>query len=98
MTEKKKRLRWKLDPQETGLRSIGAGPRGSTYHDGETEYACVASLDNGWSAPAKGWYWVAYAGKGVPYKNTCNEPVDTEEEAKKQAQEYVKKHLKQENT
>ena len=96
MTEKKKRLRWKLDPQETGLRSIGAGPRGSTYHDGETEYASVAPVGGGWSGPVIGWYWIAY--EGVPYENTCNEPVDTQEEAKKQAQEYVKKHLKQEST
>ena len=32
-------LRWKKNPHETGLRAIGAGPRGSKLHDGAQTYA-----------------------------------------------------------
>lgn len=84
-----KRLRWKLDPQETGLRRITAGPRGSTLRDENgIRYATVAAVgrryENG------GWYWVAGWGSGVPHMNTCGSPVDTVEEAKSAALAYVR--------
>ena len=81
------RLRWKLDPRETGLRSVGAGPRGSTLHDGEKRYATVSPIRGG------GWYWVAGWSSGVPHMNTSHSPVDTADEAKAQAMAYVKEHL-----
>lgn len=43
-----------------------------------------------------GWYWVAgWGGRevGVVYKNTCETPCDTPEEAKAQAAKYVKQCL-----
>lgn len=86
---KKIKLRWKKQPQATGLRSIGAGPRGSTFHDGEKKYATVSALGGGGRRPTIGWYWVAGWDSGIPLKNTCNFPVASEEEAKKEAEAYV---------
>jgi hypothetical protein len=90
-----RKLRWKKQPQETGLRRIGAQPRGYDYHDGEIKYAVVSPLGGGWRQPLIGWYWIAGWGSCIPCKNTCNTPVATPEEAKKQAQKYVQKWLKE---
>lgn len=87
------KLRWKKGPKETGLAAVGSGPRGYVYHDGEQQYASVSPLGGCWRGPLTGWYWVAGWGSGVPHKNTCNNPCETPEEAKKQASEYVKAHL-----
>jgi hypothetical protein len=89
---KKPKLRWKKNPHEKGLAAVGAGPRGYVYHDGTIRYATVDALGGGWR-PFRGWYWVAGWGSGVPHYNSCNSPVATEEIAKKEAEEYVKKHL-----
>ncbi len=84
------RLRWKLNPRETGLARVGAGPRGSTLRDGSGKrYATVSALGSGHD----GWFWVAGWGSGVPHKNTCDAPCATVEEAKAQAMAYVKSHL-----
>ena len=86
-----KRLRWKKNLRETGLASVCSGPRGSKYHDGRLVYATVsASIER---FQVNGWYWVAGWDSGVPYKNTCFDLCETEDEAKKQASAYVKKHL-----
>ena len=81
------RLRWKLNPRETGLRAVCAGLRGSTLHDGEKQYATVSHLRNG------GWFWVAGWGSGVPRMNTWKTPLPTAQEAKDAAMAYVKAHL-----
>jgi hypothetical protein len=88
-------LRWKKNPAETGLRAVGAGPRGSKLHDGTDEYASVYPLGGNWRGPLRGWYWVAVSREhGVPYCNTCNEPPQSEAAAKTAAMAYVKQHLK----
>lgn len=87
----KTHLRWKREPAETGLRAIGACPRGWVLHDGTTEYASVNPKGGGWQSKQNGWYWVAH--EQVPYKNTCHEPVETPEQAKTDALAYVKAHL-----
>ncbi len=87
---KKIKLRWKLKPAETGLRAVGAGPRGSILHDGEKTYAQVSSSRGGAE-----WYWVAGWDSDVPYMNTCNSTVASAEEAKAQAMAYVKRHIEQ---
>ncbi len=81
------RLRWKLEPRETGLRAVCAGPRGSSLHDGTKRYATVRALRGG------GWFWVAGWDSGVPHKNTCDAPSATAQEAKDAALAYVKQHL-----
>lgn len=90
----KQYLRWKKNPVETGLRSVGvdSSKRGSMLHDGAHKYASVDCLGYHWTGRrSDGWYWVV-SGK-LPYMNTCNAPVATEAEAKAAAIAYVKEHL-----
>jgi hypothetical protein len=87
-------LRWRKDPRETGLAGVCAGPRGHTlYKDGKERVASVNAYRDGWGMDYKGWYWVA-RGDSIPYKNTCDNPVETDTEAKKEAMAYVKHHMK----
>lgn len=86
------RLRWKKEPKESGLRSIGAGPRGSIYHDGDKQFASVSALGGGYRGDVRGWYFVAGWDSDVPYYNSCDEPVASEQEAKLQAEKYVAEH------
>ena len=88
------RLRWKKQQALTGLMRIGAGPRGSFYHDGEKEYASISALGGDWMRNFNGWYWVTNSQSGMPHKNTCDNPCKTEAEAKKQAAAFVKAELK----
>jgi hypothetical protein len=87
------RLRWKREAKETGLCAVVAAPRGYLYHDGDKRYATVSSIGGGWHGSVRGWYWVAGWDSDIPYMNTCGHPCKTPEEAKKQAAEYVAKHL-----
>lgn len=87
------KLRWKKQPRATGLSAIGAGPRGSYLHDGEQRYAVVYASTDGCSRDVIGWYFVAGWGSVVPYLNTCDNPVPTEDEAKKAAYKYVTDNL-----
>ena len=88
------RLRWKKRPAETGLRAVGAGPRGSVLHDGAREYASVNALGGGWRGPLRGWYWVCGHEVSGEHVNTCDNPAPDEATAKAQAMEYVKTHLR----
>ncbi len=88
------RLRWKKEPRETGLRSVGAGPRGSELHDGETVYATVSALGGNWMGPLRGWYFVAGWGSSVPHYNSHKTPSPDEKSAKEAARKYVQEHLK----
>lgn len=56
-------------------------------HDGEKRYATVSADRNG------GWYWVAGWDSDVPYFNSCDSLVATENEAKAQALAYVKRNV-----
>lgn len=87
-------MRWKKDAPETGLRRVGAGPRGSKLRDSNQEWAWVHAIGGGWHE-FKGWYFVVPSGLPIPYANSCRTPVETEKEAKQQAMEYVKKHRKE---
>ena len=87
------RLRWKRDAAETGLRSVGARPRGWHFHDGEETFAHVSPNGGGWGSIQNGWYWVAYSRGDMPLKNTHREPCETPEQAKEQAAAYVKSYL-----
>jgi len=78
-------LRWRKQPNETGLRRVCQGPRGFELRDGEKAVVHVAPLTN----PANrweviGWYWY---GLGM---NTSGEPVRSAEEAKAQAMAWAK--------
>ena len=89
-------LRWRKNKRETGLAGVGAGPRGHTLNDGDIYYASVNAHREGLSYNYNGWYWVA-SGNNIPHKNTCNSLCETEEQAKKEAMEYVKKHKDEED-
>jgi hypothetical protein len=92
---KRKHLRWKREPRETGLRAIGAAPPGWRLHDGETEFASVSPLGGAWhNGDVRGWYWVAYEGDGIEWRNTHATPCSTPEEAKAQAKAYIEECLK----
>lgn len=83
-------MRWKMADRETGLRAIGAPPRSHWLRDGDRRIACVSPINRSGS----GWYWVAGWDSGIPYRNTCGEPVQTAEDAKAAALAYVKEHYK----
>lgn len=84
MAERSKSLRWRQKPRPKGLSAIGYGYRGYELRLGDECLATVGNLDR-WGTGKFYWY-----GCGV---NTASQPVDTEDEAKAQALEYVKKHL-----
>lgn len=89
-TKKAGRLRWKKHERETGLRAIGAGPRGSDYTDGVQRYATVCAHSFRHTGK-RGWYWVSTIGGTVV--NTCNVEGLDEATAKQEAQDYVKAQL-----
>lgn len=84
------RLRWKKHPKETGLRAMVAGPRGSDYTDGTKTYATVHAHSPRHTGK-QGWWWHSGA-SGSPH-NRSDLVGLTEEQAKAQAQEYVKAQL-----
>lgn len=90
LVPKRATLRWKKHKRPTGLAAVGAGPQGSTLHDGTTEYASVYPLGGDWRRPLQGWYWTCGARECGEYRNTCNEPAPDEQTAKAQAMRFVK--------
>lgn len=86
-----KRLRWKRESK--GQYAAFGRPPGFKLHDGEKTYAMVSPLGGDWRRPLIGWYWVAGWDSDVPYKNTCDHPVETPECAKEQAEAYVRQYL-----
>ncbi len=81
-------MRWRKEPRETGLRSALARERSSYLRDENgVRYACVSHIRGG------GWYFVAGWDSDIPHENTCQQPVETEAQAKAAAIAYVKKHL-----
>jgi hypothetical protein len=86
------RLRWKLEPRETGLRAVGAGEhRTSWLTDGVKRFACVSPSGGDWRRPLEGWYFVAGWDSDIPRRNTCGEDLFlSESEAKAAAMEYVR--------
>jgi hypothetical protein len=90
-TDRAKPARWRKQPSEGGLRSIGQGPRGyELRQDGEVIIAVHAYGGSALGGSLKGWYWY---GMGV---NTCNtKPLfKTKEEAKADADAHYKANRK----
>ena len=87
----KPRLTWRKQPNETGLRSIGQGPRGAILKvDGE-DVGRVYAYGRGITGdPHRGWYWTARDNAGhIPLRNTAGKPVKDLEEAKAACKAYV---------
>lgn len=78
--------RWRKEPRETGLRAVGAAPRGYELRRGDDTIMWVCPDGGNWARPLRGWYWV---GMG---QNTCNDLKATAEEAKAEADAYFKAH------
>ena len=53
----KHRARWRKQPHETGLSSVGASPRGYELRIGEEVLIHVAPAGGGWMSDLRGWYW-----------------------------------------
>lgn len=88
------RLTWRKQPSERGLASVCQSPRGLICKvDGE-DVADVSPLPVGFHR-YDGWYWVAVSDfHPIPLKNTCKAPCKTIDEAKAQAERYVRECLK----
>lgn len=86
-------LRWKKKPKETGLRAVGAAPRGSQLHDGGKVYAWTAPFGGGSRGPQTGWFWVSPTAATGEFMNTSNAPVPDEDVAKAAAMAWVTEQL-----
>lgn len=96
---KKKPLRWRREPDMSGLASIGQCPRGAELRcDGEViVHVSAWRLPTSWGRDYRGWYWVAVSDRfGVPLKNTAGgEPISEDiEVVKAEAMAYVKEHIR----
>jgi len=81
-------LRWKREPRIGANVELFSPVRGSLYHDGHTVYARTAMR----YGKAKGWFWYAQ-GPGLTSANTQYQVVETEREAREEAQAYVAAQL-----
>lgn len=87
MSERGKVARWRKQPNETGLRSIGQSPRGFELRLGGEEIMRVWPNGSGWSRPLDGWYWT-----GLGVCGTESGRFETKEAAKADADAYYKAH------
>jgi hypothetical protein len=56
-----KTARWRKQPNETGLRSIGQAPRGFELRRGDEVVAYVSPAGGAaLNGPLRGWYWVGF--------------------------------------
>lgn len=90
------RLTWKHEPNEKGLARVGQGPRGYDLNFGE--HKRIASVDmvrQGSKFVYKGWYWSCASDDalGITHHNTASNPVETMDEAKEQAEAYIRSCL-----
>lgn len=83
------RITFKKNPQETGLRSVGAGPRGYRINlDGKDVGSVSALGGSAFNGPMRGWFYVV-SGDGFAYRNTCNEVGRSLDEAKAAAKACI---------
>ncbi len=78
-------IRWRKEPNETGLRSVGQCPRGYELRDGEEILIHVSADGGGWQRPLAGWYWY-----GADMRGKDSGRFKTAEEAKANADAYFK--------
>ncbi len=83
-------LRWRRQPNETGLRAVCQGIRGYQLRDGEEILATVAPINRRDGIDTDKWYWYAHVGDA--HHNTAGNPVSLEL-AKTLAMAWVKKEL-----
>lgn len=88
------RMSWRKQPNETGLRAVGQGPRGAILKvDGE-DVGRVYPRRRAGAWEYRGWYWTARSDRlGIALRNTAGDEVETIEEAKAQCAAYVREAL-----
>lgn len=85
---------FKLQERETGLRAVGAGPRGWDIKVNGKRVGSVSPLGGHLGTPVRGWYYVAHDDRlGIPHRNTCGEVGRSADDVKKDAKTYVKECL-----
>lgn len=90
----KPRLRWRREPNETGLRAVGQGERGYDLMYGDECIGRARPLTRGWRTGPSGYYWHARAGGLL--RNTAGDPgYATVDEAKAACMAWVKERLAQ---
>lgn len=94
MADRKKPLRWRREPRETGLRSVCQGERGWELRRGGERLASVSVQTRGWSKEKIGYY---FSGRiGNVFINTAAEgraPFPDSESAKREAEKWVKDQI-----
>ena len=93
---RKRQLRWRREPRETGLRGVCQGTRGWELRYGKVDVGSVSIHSPGDRWAEGPWYWVASAQEvGIPLRNTaCDGLVyETAEAAKGGCLAYVERHL-----
>jgi hypothetical protein len=87
--------RWKNNPKPTGLAAVCAGPQGSIFHDGKVTFAWTGYISGKFHG-VTGWYWVSPVNEDfdIGFNNTSRDPVETQDEAKKQAADYINSRFK----
>ena len=83
-------VRWKKNPNLTGLAVVCSGPQGSKLHNGSDTLAWTG-YSNGSFDKGVGWYWVSPVNSdlNIHFMNTCRSLVDTEQEAKQAAKAHI---------
>jgi hypothetical protein len=93
MSKRAPQLRWRRQPNETGLARVCQTERGYDLRMGEEVLAQVRPTYAGFGRQSEGYYWFARSGDWLPLKNTASTPVATMEEAKREAEAYVRRYL-----
>jgi hypothetical protein len=87
------KLTWSKQPNERGLARVVQGPRGAILKADGERVASVSPKPIGFHK-YRGWYWVARDDASrIPLRNSCGEPAATLDEAKVQAESYVRECL-----
>lgn len=89
------RLTWSRQPNETGLARVCQGQRGKDLKLLGCRIAYVRPFGRLRALESEAqWYWVAFdTAKGIPLRNTANEPCATMEEAQERCESYVRECL-----
>ena len=93
----KKQLRWRKQPNNSGLAAIGQAPRGAILSYGTERVGSVSGLRT--KEGEIRYYWVAGWGRSeVPHRNTSSEALHFHLQGAKDAcKAYVVEHLKRDD-
>lgn len=89
------RLTWSKEPNAKGLARVSQGPRGAVLKADGKPVASVSARRVGWGREYSGWFWSCATDETlcISHRNTASDPVETIEEAKWDAENYIRKCL-----